>query len=1244
MSVGRLLAALVVIALLAGVSSAQHPSFETFPASGAGLAGVDTGCMSCHSGTEEMHPWLPLSCTDCHGGDGQATTIDDAHVAPRLGWPSDERVLPEGFDPDAVRFVNPSDMRVLDTTCGRCHAELVGHLHKSLHGTTAGHLCDGLYENGVTDERESGYGVFGVTDDDGDLGAHGLASLDGIGELRLPRRPDSLGDHFIDLPRKQCMQCHLYSEGVAVRGRLGHDGLHRGDGCSACHVVYGEDGRSHSGDPTVDKLEPGHPFKHALVSAPPKSTCLSCHVGDASIGNGFRGLAQLYPNQPAGPDVPNTTDKLIANQFFVRDPVLTPPDVHHSAGMHCVDCHDVVDVMGDGNIYGAMEHAVGVECVDCHGTVYERASLLNSRGDSMPQLERKGDFVVLRGKVDGKTRRVKQVVDVVDPEHLDYNPEGARAMTSHHGGLECYACHSGWNTNFFGFHFDRNLGFTQLDLIKGRRTDGRVTTQERVFATLRHFTLGVNGEGMIAPYMVGFSTMGTVRGADGEPLPGLDQALPETAAGMSGMSMIHHQTHTTQRAARSCVECHRSPTTWGLGTGDANTSSFALARGYAYAVGESGLDVLLLDRESPDATTYVSRLALGGARRVVVDSHVVTGHAETAFVVIEGAGVTLVDVRNPAFPKVRAFVAAGDAKDVVLAGELLVIANGRHGLRIVDVTDRDQPRLLSDLDTTDARGLAVQWPRVLVADGPSGLLIADLSTPGKPRVSGRVSTAPTDGRGNAQQGDAEAVAAIFQYGRPQGHDERTQARALAVVANGRYGIALVDVTHPERARLLTGVAGAYRNGSRAVDVALTGRFELGDTAGLRPTVERDVAYISLARDGLIGRGQLLVVDVTDPTAPVRLDDPDFNALPGGVALARSFNAPLLVSRLLVARQDGLAFFDATQSTEVLAGPVLGGASELRDIAVEAFAFDRVIDETGRQLKDISHEDARYLSPQEIHRVLSVPRDVLIADRRGDGPVSRATPPTGGIVAGGLLEAGFGDDETEEERRDRRVRGYRLAPEEDLARLVRPLDVLAYDGNGDERISEGELTTMIFDALDANGDGELGPLEWPRHPYVDPSELDRNDDGVVSSREMRLESDVMAELDVDRDGRASRDEWPWAVDVEPWPSLMYASLDLLLDLQRDSRFDGRRPNFWGAFGVDRDQFGKPNEQQLQRRLDQARAAPVIDVRGVRAVGDFLVRWDVDGDGAVEPHEFEPFDRVAERCDVNRDGKIDRRDAR
>ena len=81
----------------------------------------------------------------------------------------------------------------------------------------------------------------------------------------------------------------------------------------------------------------------------------------------------------------------------------------------------------------------------------------------------------------------------------------------------------------------------------------------------------------MAPFQVAFSSMGTVHAKDGSLL--LDQALPRTAAGLSGMTLVPHQPHTTQPIARACVECHRSPATWGLGTGDGSTSSFALARG-----------------------------------------------------------------------------------------------------------------------------------------------------------------------------------------------------------------------------------------------------------------------------------------------------------------------------------------------------------------------------------------------------------------------------------------------------------------------------------------------------------------------------------------------------------------------------------------------------------------------------------------------------------------------------------------
>ena len=47
---------------------------------------------------------------------------------------------------------------------------------------------------------------------------------------------------------------------------------------------------------------------------------------------------------------------------------MTPPDVHHQRGMHCIDCHTLADTMGDGNLYPNMDYAVEIECTSCHGT------------------------------------------------------------------------------------------------------------------------------------------------------------------------------------------------------------------------------------------------------------------------------------------------------------------------------------------------------------------------------------------------------------------------------------------------------------------------------------------------------------------------------------------------------------------------------------------------------------------------------------------------------------------------------------------------------------------------------------------------------------------------------------------------------------------------------------------------------------------------------------------------------------
>jgi len=91
---------------------------------------------------------VTLGCTDCHGGNAQvfSTTsfvqdqkayrnaFDRAHVAPRYpsewNYPSSANpqrsyTLLNREDPAFIRFVNPSDYRVVREACGACHMPII---------------------------------------------------------------------------------------------------------------------------------------------------------------------------------------------------------------------------------------------------------------------------------------------------------------------------------------------------------------------------------------------------------------------------------------------------------------------------------------------------------------------------------------------------------------------------------------------------------------------------------------------------------------------------------------------------------------------------------------------------------------------------------------------------------------------------------------------------------------------------------------------------------------------------------------------------------------------------------------------------------------------------------------------------------------------------------------------------------------------------------------------------------------
>jgi hypothetical protein len=1244
-------------ALPASFAAFEPPPVATRPAP---VMPDSEGCLHCHQGIEDMHPAFALSCVDCHGGNGKTREKMLAHVQPSAPVSGeDERVLPIDQDLPYARFVNPMDLRVAEKTCGGCHGDLVRHLRISLHGTTTGHLSDGFYEMGIFKERGSRFGVFDVADLDPAKGST-------LSQVKQPPEIDprddrlELASHFPDLTRKECMQCHLWSEGRAVRGRVGFDGDYRGAGCAACHVPYALNGLSDSADRTTPRNEPGHPRAHTLVAAPPTSTCTSCHYGDASIGLHFRGLSQLPPGAPGGPEIPGTTDAPLNRTFYIDDPSMTPPDVHHASGLHCVDCHTLGDVMGDGRFVGWMEEAVEISCESCHGTFEERTKFVTERGTRLKHLFEKDGAVWLRSKVTGAEHRVKQAVDVVTPGTDDFNAEAARAMTSVHGKVECYTCHAGWNTNFLGFHFYRNEALTQLDLLSGRRTPGRVTTQEKVFSTWKSFYAGLNEAGRFAPYLTGFSTMGTVDDAEGKRI--LDQEFPVTAEGRSGLTMIHHQLHSTRPTARSCVECHRNPATWGLGS-----ANFHLGRQLAFVADRRGIEVVLLDRGQLASSTPLAKFVLPDVVDLELDCDPLHGFARFVYASEGARGVHVLDVRDPVRPKRVAFAESVSPRGMALVGGVLYVADGVGGLKLYDVAEPAKIARIATLPTLDAHEVEVRWPYAYVADGPGGLLIVDVSNPVSPKVVGGRSLVG----GRADRDMTIDLDVLFQHSRPlvdekgAPSDERTEAQMLVACLDEEVGLFLVDATEPSNPRLVFPTRGNDQRSAthmpsprdyRYRGLALRSRVDLALPQGGEPTRERDYVYLVEEQPQPNGQANsyLLLMDVTDPRKPqfvfgrTRLGDSAEHALH-----ASFYNPPFLQSYVLTSCADGLLIVDVSLSKEPVPQGALRAVRDAWVVAVEEFPLDRMVEPGVGQLKDVSHARSRWLRTPEIQRILAVDAEtlglfsryeqlpsVVSADaravfKRADADRSglvtgeeRAALPAGAdrnadgrVTLAELVELEGAMEDTAEGRTSAAgaagevaLVDERVQPDGDLARLLDGVDPLDFDKKRDGKLDRKELSAALFAALDLDGDGKLSPAELSRHPgplrqirYGDASGLarfgkvDRTGGGTITPKEFAVRDEEWQVLDRDDDG--------------------FVQLELGRDVAAERRGVERLPSEW------------PTRRRgallaLAPTTDEARLLGLLDAdrdgsltkRELRKRGDLMSQLDSDGDDRVSPEEI------------------------
>ncbi|HYT66752.1 MAG TPA: hypothetical protein VEL51_10055 [Vicinamibacterales bacterium] len=303
-------------------------------------AAASAGCVTCHTKTDEasMHPsgTVTLGCATCHGGDPKITVpasseMDSseyraakrkAHPQARVSdmWKSaanPERAYTAWLQesPEYIQFVNPGDLRVIDKTCGKCHAVEVRNVRTSMMTTGAMLWQAALYNNGGAPYKNARYGEsYGPDGQPQRLQAFPaptaeetrtkgwLASLEPLPRWEIsqpgnvlrafergggkkaeignptkgeePGRPDvKLSDRGFGTSLRTdpvflgLQKTRLLDPLLAFPGTNDQPGDYRGSGCTGCHVVYandrdpdhaglyakfGNEGKTATVDPTID--------------------------------------------------------------------------------------------------------------------------------------------------------------------------------------------------------------------------------------------------------------------------------------------------------------------------------------------------------------------------------------------------------------------------------------------------------------------------------------------------------------------------------------------------------------------------------------------------------------------------------------------------------------------------------------------------------------------------------------------------------------------------------------------------------------------------------------------------------------------------------------------------------------------------------------------------------------------------------------------------------------------------------
>jgi hypothetical protein len=335
-------------------------------------------------------------------------------------------------------------------------------------------------------------------------------------------------------------------------------------------------------------------------------------------------------------------------------------DIHMEKGMHCVDCHFVQDMHGNGRLQTEVRGATEIACIDCHGTATTYTTLRTSGPASYTSTTDPAkpgrDLAAMRtpfGKPrfethdlgDGKKRFVQnsmvekgvswevvQTKDTVTRGHPRYNAKsdlaktvrfesgrlvygdmpagGAECVAHTNSNMSCIACHSSWNPSCYGCHLPQKANVKSPFL----HADGDVTRNYTAynFQTLRDDVYMLARDGDVTGNKINPSRSSCaihVGSYNGNREGIYVQQQTVSAEGFSGVAFSTNVPHTVRgkNATKMCTDCHLS------GANDNNawlaqltmqgTGYLNFVGKYAWvAAGEEGLQaVVVTERDEPQA-------------------------------------------------------------------------------------------------------------------------------------------------------------------------------------------------------------------------------------------------------------------------------------------------------------------------------------------------------------------------------------------------------------------------------------------------------------------------------------------------------------------------------------------------------------------------------------------------------------------------------------------------------------------